>query len=122
MVIHTHMCKHACMQISVIFCILIVVFEGQQFTMAMGDRCCISQELVLLTPGMGSANLTSRRGWMTLASCGSCLFLLPLLLTTSTYQHRYYIPTEETNTRLLFSLSHFSTAYETEKRKDMGGT
>lgn len=80
-VTHTHMCKHACMQVSDIFCIL---FEGQQYMKAKGDRCCFSQELVLLTPVMDSAILTSRRGWVIFASCGNCLFLLPLLLTTWT--------------------------------------
>lgn len=77
-VTHTHMCKHACMQVSVIFCILIVVCEGQEYKKTMGDRCCIPQELVFLTPGMDSASLTSRRGWMTFASCGRCCCFWPL--------------------------------------------
>lgn len=83
-VTHAHVCEHACMQVSVIFWMLILVFEGQQYMKAMWDRCCISQELVLLAPGMDSASLTCMRGWMISASWGSCLFLLPLLLTIST--------------------------------------
>ena len=53
MVTHTHMCKHEGIQVSVIFCILILVFEGQQYMKATWGRCCISQELVLLAPGHG---------------------------------------------------------------------
>lgn len=118
MVTHTHMCMHACMQASVIVCIL-VVFEGQQYMEAMGDRRCTSQELVLLTPGIDSASLTSRRGWMTFASCGNYLFLLPLILTTSTDTNIGIIllPTEETNARLLFSLGYSKCLRDRKKER-----
>lgn len=80
---------------------------------AAWDRCCISQELVLLAPGMGSAGQASRRGWMSFASSGSCLFLLSSLLATSTNSDLH--PCLR-SVRPLFSLGYSKCLRAREKR------
>lgn len=107
------MCKHVCIQVSVIFCVLILMPEAQQYLKATWDRCCISQELVLLAPGMGSASLASRRGWMSFASSRSCLFLLSSLLATSTNNDLHPCLG---SVMLLFSLGYSKCLRGREKR------
>lgn len=84
-VTHTHMCKRACIQVSVIFSILILMIEGQQHMKATWDRWLTFQGLVVPVPGMASTSTASRRGWMHFASSRSCLFFffLSSLLVTS---------------------------------------
>lgn len=70
-------------------------------------------KLVLLAPGMGSANLGSRRGWMSFASSGSCLFLLSS--HSATWTNNELHPCLG-SVRLLFPLGYSKCLRDREKK------
>lgn len=111
-VTQTHMLL-ACIQVSVIFCILILAFEGQQYMKATWESCCISQELGLLAPGVGSASLASRRGWISFARSGSSLFSLSSVSATPTNSDLHPCLG---SVRLLFSLGYSKHLRAREKK------
>lgn len=79
---HLYIYAYTRVYLSVIFCLLILVFEGQHYLKAMWNRCHISWELVFLAPGMSSAGPSSSRRWMSFASS---LNGLPFFFTVITF-------------------------------------